>query len=126
MRVQPRDMAKFGLLYLRGGRWEDRQVVPGRWVKESVRMHVTFENQSSRRRDKQPIGYGFLWWILPPDPEGAGKSNIYAAMGFRAQYIFVIPEHDMVVVVTGGTRSGVDQRKPIGFLYTHILPSVRR
>ncbi|MCP5104433.1 MAG: serine hydrolase [bacterium] len=124
--LQPRDMAKFGLLYSRGGRWEDRQVVPARWVKESVRMHVTFEDQSSRRRDKRSIGYGFLWWILPPDPKGVGKSNIYAAMGFRAQYIFVIPEHDMVVVVTGGTRSGVDQRKPIGFLYTHILPSVRR
>ena len=46
-------------------------------------------------------------------------------MGFRAQYIFVIPEHDMVVVVTGGTRSGADQRKPVEFLYRHILPAVQ-
>jgi len=71
-------------------------------------------------------GYGYLWWILSPDPEGAGKEFIYAAMGFRAQYIFVVPEHDMIVVVTGGTRSGVDQEKPIEFLYSHILPSVQR
>ena len=47
-------------------------------------------------------------------------------MGFRAQYIFVVPEHDMVVVVTGGTQSGRDQRRPIEFLYSHILPAVRR
>lgn len=47
-------------------------------------------------------------------------------MGFRAQYIFVIPEHDMVVVVNGDTRSGSDQNKPIEFLYSHILPAVRK
>ena len=46
-------------------------------------------------------------------------------MGFRAQYIFVIPEHDMVVVVTGGTRSGADQLKPVEFRYRHSLPAVQ-
>lgn len=118
----PQDMAKFGLLYLRNGRWENRQVVPAKWVKESFKKQVTFEN----RRGRRVVGYGYLWWILQPDPRGSGKRSIYAAMGFRAQYIFVIPEHDMVVVVTGGTSSGTDQRKPIEFLYTHILPSVQR
>jgi hypothetical protein len=47
-------------------------------------------------------------------------------MGFKAQYIFVIPEHDMVVVVNGDTRNRDDQHKPIDFLYTHILPSVKQ
>lgn len=47
-------------------------------------------------------------------------------MGAHAQYIFIIPEHDMVVVVNGFTQSGADQNKPIGFLYDHILPAVRR
>lgn len=114
----PRDMAKFGLLYLRHGRWKDQQIVPENWVIDSTRKHVSFTGRG------RVVGYGYLWWILEPDPGGLGKEWIYAAMGFRAQYIFVIPEHDMAVVVTGGTHSGVDQRKPIEFLYSHILPSV--
>lgn len=110
-----RDMAKFGLLYLRNGRWENHQLIPARWVKESIKKRVTLDNWG------RATGYGYLWWLLPPDPNEKGKQHIFAAMGFRAQYIFVVPEHDMVVVVTGGTRSGYDQRKPIEFLYTHIL-----
>jgi CubicO group peptidase (beta-lactamase class C family) len=78
-----------------------------------------------RRKLPGVVGYGYLWWILSPNPDGAGKEFIYTAMGFRAQYIFVIPEHDLVVVVTGGTRNGVDQRKPIEFLYSHILPAIQ-
>ncbi len=116
--MRPRDMAKFGLLYLRHGRWQDQQIVPAHWVAESTRKHVSFTNRGN------VVGYGYLWWILAPDPGGLGKEYIYAAMGFRAQYIFVVPEHDLVVAVTGGTTSGADQRKPIEFLYSHILPSL--
>ncbi len=117
----PRDMARFGLLYLRGGRWGDRQVVPAKWVAQSTRRQLKLDGGSTGHR----VGYGYLWWILEPDPGGSGEQDIFAAMGFRAQYIFVVPEHDMVVVVTGGTRNGRDQRRPIEFLYSHILPSVR-
>ncbi len=117
--LRPQDMAKFGLLYLRGGRWEDQQLISADWVNESLKKHVEF--QDSRQHT---TGYGYLWWVLEPDPQGEGRQDIYAAMGFRAQYIFLVPQHDMVVVVTGGTRNGVDQRRPIEFLYTHILPAV--
>jgi len=119
--LRPRDMARFGLLYLRGGRWRDRQVVPRAWVEESTRQHVDFDPPRGNS-----TGYGYLWWILAPDPGGAGNERIYAAMGFRAQYIFVVPEHDMVVVVTGGATNGEEQRRPIEFLYSHILPAVTR
>ena len=116
----PRDMAKFGLLYLRGGRWQDAQVIPEDWIKESFRRHVSFTGRG------HTIGYGYWWWISEPDPAGAGKEPIFSARGFRAQYIFVVPEHDMVVVVTGGTRQWADEKKPVDFLYSHILPAVHR
>lgn len=119
--LRPRDMAKFGLLYLRNGRWEGKQVVSSTWVETSTKRHVTF---AKIRRGM--TGYGYLWWILPPDPAGDRKTEIFAACGFRAQYIFVIPEHHMVVVVTGGTQNGTDQNKPREFLYSHILPAVKR
>jgi CubicO group peptidase (beta-lactamase class C family) len=118
-----RDMAKFGLLYLNRGRWLGTQVVPEDWIRESTRQHVEFGGP-----DKGPgaVGYGYLWWILFPDPMGNGKEPMVAALGKGGQYIIVIPEHDMVVAVLGDTQNREDQNKPLGFLYSHILPSVRR
>jgi CubicO group peptidase (beta-lactamase class C family) len=121
LNLKSRDTAKFGLLYLQKGRWGKEQIVPEDWITESFIKRVDFGSTGGRT-----IGYGYLWWILSPDPDGNGKDYIYAAMGFKAQYIFIIPEHDMVVVVNGDTRSRVDQRNPIEFLYTHILKSVQR
>ena len=119
LNLRPQDMAKFGLLYLQQGKWEGKPVVPQDWVEESLKMHVKFPSGSPHL-----AGYGYLWWILEPDPNGKGREYIFAAMGFRAQYIFIVPEHHLVVVVTGDTQSGRDQRKPIEFLYSHILPAV--
>ena len=113
-------MARFGQMYLQGGRWRGRQVVPESWVEESTRRHVDLPGRG------HVVGYGYWWWILEPDPAGSGKQDIYAAMGWRGQYIFVVPEHDMVVVVTGGTRSYDDEVRPIAFLSSDILPAVRR
>jgi len=116
--IRSRDMAKFGLLYLRGGRWEDEQVVPADWVLTSLSRHVTFDRKRGRS-----VGYGYWWWVLPPDPDGAGSQDIYGAFGFRGQYIFLVPEHDMVVVVTAGGRDYSEEKAPQDFLYSHILPA---
>jgi len=116
--LRSRDMAKFGLLYLRGGRWEDEQVVPADWVATSLSRHVTFDREHGRS-----VGYGYWWWVLPPDPDGAGSQDIYGAFGFRGQYIFLVPEHDMVVVVTAGGRGYAEEKAPQDFLYSHILPA---
>ncbi|MHC4350252.1 MAG: serine hydrolase domain-containing protein [Planctomycetota bacterium] len=121
LHLTSRDMAKFGLLYLRQGKWEDEQVVPAQWVEASFSRHVLFPPQAS------PFaGYGYLWWVLPPADESGEHPDILAACGFRAQYIFVIPEHELVVVVTGGTHNSTDQGNPVSFLYSHILPAVQR
>ena len=116
-----RDTAKFGLLYLKNGRWGNEQVVPEEWVRESLRMHVDLTVKG-----QPPSGYGYLWWILAPDPRGNGHQYVYAARGRYAQFIFIIPEHDMVVVVNGDAKSAADQNKPIEFLYDNILTAVRR
>jgi CubicO group peptidase (beta-lactamase class C family) len=114
--LRSRDVARFGLLYLRQGRWADEQLVPREWVEESFREHVDI-----RHLDRQhTTGYGYLWWIMSPDPDGDQSTPIYAARGFMGQYIFIIPEHRMVVVSTGrnmDSKSG----DAVRFLYTHIL-----
>jgi len=116
-----RDTAKFGLLYLKNGRWGNEQVVPEEWVRESLQTHVDLTVAG-----QPPSGYGYLWWILAPDPRGNGGQAIYAARGRYGQYIFVVPEHDMVVVVYAMIPSVTDQNKPIEFFYDNILPAVRR
>lgn len=119
LNLKPLDMAKFGLLYLRNGKWEDKQIVPKWWVEESFKKHVTFSGYMSRKA----IGYGYLWWIQPPDPNGSGKQNIYSARGAYGQFIFVIPEYKMVVVATGNAK-GANYQNPIEYLYSYILPAV--
>ena len=76
-----------------------------------------------RRGSSLRRGYGYLWWILPLEEDGE-PGGIYAAMGHMGQYIFVVPDRDLVVTVTAGTRSWPDQIKPIQFLYSHILPAI--
>ncbi len=119
LHLRPRDMAKFGLLYLRCGRWNGQQVVPEAWVRASLRRHVEFPGAWA------PFtGYGYLWWVFEGDRDASGSSDIYAATGLYGQYIFLIPKHDAVVVVTAHARRDEDQRRPIEFLYSHILPAV--
>jgi len=92
--LMPRDMAKFGQLYLDRGRWGNRQLVTADWVAASTRpagghVHETYG------------GYGYLWWT----PNGDGS---FAAVGYGGQYILVSPRDDSVVVVTSTLASKGD------------------
>jgi len=116
--LKTRNMARFGLLYLNKGKWEGEQVVPEDWIRESFKMHVDFGNP-----DQDVVGYGYLWWIQRPDPQGKGEQYIYAARGAKGQYIFIVPEHDIVVAINADTQSGTQQRSIVEFLYGYILPA---
>jgi len=72
-----RAMAKFGYLYLEGGDWNGQQIVPADWVEASVANSH----------------YGYQWWRL--------SNGGYAALGYKGQRIVVMPDLEMVVVVTG-------------------------
>jgi CubicO group peptidase (beta-lactamase class C family) len=85
--LRPQDMAKFGYLYLRGGRWNDLQLVPESWAEESTRFQI--------ERTEPGTQYGYLWWLS----RAAGYA-MYAAEGIGGQSIVVIPELDLVVVTT--------------------------
>jgi len=84
-----RDLARFGLLYLRDGRWTDRQVVPAAWVDASRRIHIDVPYE--------PVaGYGLSWWI----PSGPLQAyGTYLAAGAGSQSIMILPELDIVFVL---------------------------
>jgi len=93
IRMSARDLARFALLYLHGGVWTGRQVVPADWVRDSTRPYSS---------SGFGPGYGYLWWTaVPADPGAAGiglPRGTFFAWGAGGQYAFVIPADDLVVV----------------------------
>lgn len=86
----PRDMLKFGQLYLNRGRWRGKQLLPWQWIDESTRPGLV----GPRGRGRIYGGYGYLWWL-----RGQRERGAYIASGFGGQYIYVAPAEDLVVVV---------------------------
>ena len=97
MLLTPRQMVAFGELYLRDGRIEGKQILPERWIEQSWvgRGRSSFSGQM----------YGYGWWIR----DIAGR-RAYYAWGFGGQYIFVVPDLDLVVVTTSASTVAEDRR----------------
>jgi CubicO group peptidase (beta-lactamase class C family) len=87
--ITPRDMARFGYLFLNNGTWDNEEIVSYDWVREATSSKVTVSSETT---------YGLHWWISP-------NMNTYSARGIGAQSIVVMPEHDLVVVSTGNQYS---------------------
>jgi CubicO group peptidase (beta-lactamase class C family) len=81
-----RDYARFGLLFLHGGRWNGRQIVPRAWVRAATR---------ARTMTSYPNGYGYFWWV-----DGKRPWAFYA-VGNYGGYVYVDPRADVVVVRLG-------------------------
>jgi CubicO group peptidase (beta-lactamase class C family) len=88
LRLPTRELAKLGYLYLNGGRWEGTQVVPAEFV--------TAATTPTGLPPDVVTGYGLHWWI---DDDGAGQRS-FTAVGYGGQYVAVVPDRDLVVVVT--------------------------
>jgi len=84
----PRDAAKIGYLYLRGGKWEGKRLIPAAWIDRvnhpTVNMHTSFDPD---------LRYANFFWALPGRP-------VYMAVGYRCQLIMVFPKTDIVAVTT--------------------------
>jgi CubicO group peptidase (beta-lactamase class C family) len=95
--LTPRDLAKFGYLYLHKGSWNGQQIVPAEWVKESTHEQAyigpdPYVGGLDRR-------FGYMWSIFP-------HQSMYGYLGMAGQELFVIPEKNMVVVFTGSLEVG--------------------
>ncbi|MDJ0787088.1 MAG: serine hydrolase [Myxococcota bacterium] len=81
-----RDFARFGLLYLRGGVWDGKPILPEGWA-----------DHARTRTPASVDQYGAQWWLAQ---DGSG---IFSANGFQGQFIVIDPSRDLVVVRTGDT-----------------------
>jgi len=105
MEITPRQMLKFGELYLNKGRANGRQVIPESWVDISIQPRA----ESSRERGRY---YGYGWWVR----DMAGVQIAYA-WGYGGQFILLAPSLDLVVVTTSSSFPGRDRRAHIRALY---------
>jgi CubicO group peptidase (beta-lactamase class C family) len=112
--MRPRDMAKLGQLYLQKGMWNGKRVVSEKWVEESTRPQAP--NPKENHRDFE---YGYLWWMKQM-PFKNGTIRVFYASGLGGQYIFVVPELELVCVLTGGNYTNDDYQEE-GFFKSYIL-----
>jgi CubicO group peptidase (beta-lactamase class C family) len=115
MLFTPRQLVMFGELYLNRGRHGERQIVPARWVDDSLvpRGRSDFNDQM----------YGYGWWMR----EFAGEQAFFA-WGFGGQYVFIIPRLQLVVVTTSSTATGEERRshrRTIFGLLEQIITALR-
>lgn len=90
--MRPRDMAKIGQLVLAGGRWNGRQIVSKAWIDASMTPQL---------KATGPYFYGYLWWLGRSQINGR-EVHWVGALGRGGQSIRIVPELDLVVVVTAG------------------------
>lgn len=110
--LRPRDIAKFGQLYLNNGIWQGQQIISKDWIVASWKPHTKFG----------PVEYGFLWWLYSGTINGE-KTYVYTAQGNGGQYIFVMPTLNLVVAITGGNINSPYSGQGRTLMYKFIIPS---
>jgi len=94
-RLTARDMARFGLLYLRKGNWNGRQIIPQDWIEKSTKAYSIVD-------EKMGVGYGYMWNVVKPGTAFSnilfdGKGGFYHT-GVGIHTLSVLPEHKLVYI----------------------------
>jgi CubicO group peptidase (beta-lactamase class C family) len=117
LHLRSRDLAKIGQLVISRGTWEGRSLIAADWISESISPQIGAADRL--------FFYGCHWWL--------GRSLVHrkettwaAGIGLGGQRLFVIPAHDLVVVITAGHyEDSMQAWLPMVILNRFILPAVR-
>jgi CubicO group peptidase (beta-lactamase class C family) len=118
MYLTPKDMLKFGELYLNNGKWNSKRILSKKWITASFKNYRVLENT----KDKN--GYGYLWWHNTYQLNGKNIASI-EARGAGGQYIFVIPSLKTVVIITSGNFRNGKTQQPEMIFENYILPNLK-
>jgi CubicO group peptidase (beta-lactamase class C family) len=117
--LRAEDLAKIGYLVLHDGEWDGEQIVSGDWIDEMTSPKVADVAPEDPGWDD---GYGYQWWLLPGQAEGVPQ--VYGALGYGGQFLFVVPEHDLLAVFYGWNIYGTRSSLVSDLFLEQILPSV--
>ncbi len=107
-------VARLGELYLRGGTWQGRRLLPAAWVAEATRLHIANATPGDPAAALKPDwqqGYGFQFWM---------SRHGFRGDGAYGQYCLVLPEQDAVVAMTG---QSADMQAVLDAVWTELLPA---
>jgi CubicO group peptidase (beta-lactamase class C family) len=127
----PRDFLKIGEMYLKGGVWNGRRIVPAAWVEVSTAAHVEVSPLTTGLSDEDfgnfyIRGADGLAWHLGGLKSAGRTYRTYSAVGNGGQLLIVVPEADLVVLFTGGNygQGGVWLRWPQQIVGDKIIPAM--
>ena len=117
--LRPIDLAKFGLLVLNQGRWNNQQIIQPAWIKTATKPHI--KGSWPKNSD-----YGYLWRLLERKV-GGKKMKTIEAWGNGGQFLIIIPEANTTITFTGGNYNLFPEmeRKPFEILNKYILPAIK-
>ncbi len=117
--LKPRDMAKLGQLYLNRGKWKGQQVLSSQWVEEATTQKISPDKISG------DWGYGDLWWKGYVFLHGK-KVPATIALGSGGEFIFIVPQLDLVCAITAGNYGEGDRFffTPVVFFEKYVLNAI--
>lgn len=110
--ISTESIAKFGLLYLQEGKWQDRQLLPSEWVKEASSKHISNGDDPDHDWNQ---GYGYQFWLC--------RNGAYRGDGAFGQFCVIMPEHETVIAITSGTN---DLGGVLNTLWDILLPALQQ
>jgi len=97
LQVTALDYAKLGQLYLQKGKWNGEQLVPERWVADS--LVADGPHLKAEAHPEYPMGYGYQWWLpVREETNASNEEPEFAAIGVYNQFIYIDPARELVIV----------------------------
>lgn len=100
----PRDLLKFGCIYLNNGKFNDKQIVPPEWIAHIFDIPPAPNQQPS-------LSHNFLWWI-----PNAGADKEIVADGYLGQRVTINPKYNLVIVKLSEADSNTNLDKVLWYI----------
>ena len=136
LELSARDMAKLGLLYLNKGKWDQKQIISSSWIEKSLKTH-SYPNRGRFNPLKlYPFnGYGYQWWSSKTAWKAdlsyrkaweLGNNSVeqpeyFLALGYEGQYVFILPDQNMVVTFKSQFEKARDILIPKALIEEFVL-----
>ena len=115
--IQTEGLAKFGQFLLQKGKWNDKQLLPAKWIDEATTFKIQQPGGDKKDRPKAQNdwlqGYGYQFWRC--------QGTAFRGDGAFGQYTIVLPEQDAVIVMTS---ENIIMQGQLDLVWMHLLPAL--
>lgn len=125
--MTPKDFARFGLLYLNSGKWNNKEIIPSWFVKESLKLAPSIE-MTLLEGEANARSYGLQWWLNKDLKKEKGKraypdapDDLFLSLGHHGQTLAVVPSLKLIMVRTSSDKEApIDRKLMIKYLMESI------